>query len=62
MSKSANEFWEGVERTAKSVDQWPDWKKQGSVVPTGGSKQSGVSSLEHDVTENGTNAAPEPYR
>lgn len=25
-------FWEEIERIAKSVDEWPEWKKEGWAV------------------------------
>lgn len=26
------EFWNSVEKIAKTVDEWPDWKKEGWAV------------------------------
>lgn len=28
-TEEAREFWAGVEKAAKEVDSWPEWKKAG---------------------------------
>ncbi|GAB4531400.1 MAG: hypothetical protein Tsb0020_47710 [Haliangiales bacterium] len=33
MKQNSNKsFWENVERTAKAVESWPEWKQRGAAL------------------------------